>query len=348
MTRPLRVNSENGWYHVYARGVNRMTIFRDDRDREHLLELLEGVVDRYRVLLHAYVLMQNHFHLVLQTPDANLSKAMHWLNLSWAAWFNARHGRTGPVFQRPFGSKPVEDSSWAYQLSTYVHLNPLRIRAFSLNHRARAAARVGIGRKPTKEEVEERLKKLRSWKWSSYRFYAGYNKAPDWLYMEELLGRASRVEKDQKKEYRRHLQDILKQGGDTTVRERVVDAVAIGSAEFVRRIKEFGISGAMSRETSQKRSIRRRVGMDDVIRAVEETRGESWEEFANRHGDPGKALVMWLARKYTGLTLREIGQALGGRDYAAVSVMLKRFEQQLEDNKGLAKQKNEAADMINC
>ena len=107
-----------------------MILFADDRDREHLLDLLSDVSHRYRTLVHTYVLMDNHYHLILQTPEANLSKAMQWLNLSYAAWFNVRHQRTGPLYQRPFGSKPVEDGGWAYDLSKYVHLNPLRIRQF--------------------------------------------------------------------------------------------------------------------------------------------------------------------------------------------------------------------------
>ena len=125
MARPLRVNRPDGWYHAYGRGLNRMELYLDDGDRDHFLELLEEVVGRYRVQVHAYVLMGNHFHVAVRTPDANLSRAMQWLSLSYAAWFNARHRRRGPVFQRPFGSVPVQDPAWIYELSLYIHLNPL-------------------------------------------------------------------------------------------------------------------------------------------------------------------------------------------------------------------------------
>jgi REP element-mobilizing transposase RayT len=127
MARPLRVRVVYGWHHVFSRGLNRMVIYTDDRDREHFVELLAAAVGRYGLRLHAYALLDNHYHLLVQTPAANLSRAMQWLNLSYAAWFAARHGWQGPVFQRPYRDVPVENGALAYELSLYVHLNPLRI-----------------------------------------------------------------------------------------------------------------------------------------------------------------------------------------------------------------------------
>ena len=81
MTRPLRINLAGGWYHVTARGNNRQTIYADDRDRQHFLDLVGKMVERYRVRLHAYVLMTNHYHLLVETPEANVSQAIQWLNV---------------------------------------------------------------------------------------------------------------------------------------------------------------------------------------------------------------------------------------------------------------------------
>ncbi len=99
MARPLRHLIENGWYHVFGRGWERRDVFVDVRDREHFLELLEGLTDRYRFVIHAYALMDNHHHLIVQTPDANLSQGMQWFNTSYSAWFNARHDRVGSLWQ---------------------------------------------------------------------------------------------------------------------------------------------------------------------------------------------------------------------------------------------------------
>ena len=108
MARQLRHHFAGGWYHITTRGMWRKEIFETDRDREHFVELLEEMVERYDVVLHAYVLMDNHYHLLIETPEANASRALQWLNLSYAAWFNAKHERSGPVFQARFKSIPVD------------------------------------------------------------------------------------------------------------------------------------------------------------------------------------------------------------------------------------------------
>ena len=90
MSRPLRIDVAGGWYHVTARGIERRKIYRDDRDKEHFLEVLEDMVDRFGIAVHAYVLMENHYHLIVECPDANLSRAIQWLNVSYVVWFNSR------------------------------------------------------------------------------------------------------------------------------------------------------------------------------------------------------------------------------------------------------------------
>ena len=95
MARPLRMQYAGAWYHVTSRGQERQAIFRDDQDRAHFFELLEVIAERYQVRIHAYVLMTNHYHLSMETPEANLSRAMQWLNVSYGVWFNRWHGELG-------------------------------------------------------------------------------------------------------------------------------------------------------------------------------------------------------------------------------------------------------------
>ena len=132
MARPLRVNIPDGWYHCMHRGIERREIFTDTREHQYFLSLLGETVERYRFRVHAYCLMQSHYHAMIQTPDANLSDGMQWLGLSYSSWYNARHDRVGPLFQGRFKSVPVEAGSWAYELSLYVHLNPVRTVPFRL------------------------------------------------------------------------------------------------------------------------------------------------------------------------------------------------------------------------
>jgi len=348
MARPLRVDIAGGWSHVFARGLNGMRIFADDRDRQHFLELLGSMVERYRVELHAFALMSNHYHLIVRTPDGNLSRCIQWLNQSFAAWFNVRHDRKGTFFQRPFGSVPIENAAWAYELSLYVHLNPLRIKALGLSKRQRQAVNVtGVAAKPSADEVTRRLKKLREYPWSSYRAYAGYVEAPGWLVTEEVLRRATRLKKERVATYRRDARDRVSGGGDPTRLEGLRDGLAIGSADFVRRIKELGSEIGLTRETSGKRRLRQRVTMEEVIAAVVKVKGEPWEQFRGRWGDPGASLVMWLARQYTGLTLREIGQAVGGKDYAAVAMSIRRLAAHLRRDKALYQETARACQVLN-
>jgi REP element-mobilizing transposase RayT len=175
---------------VTARGDHRQAIFCDGRDEGHFLELLAQMRERFRVQVLAYVLMGNHYHLMVCTPEANLSRAMQWLNVSYSVWFNKRRGEVGHVFQGRFKAMVVEGEGWGIALSEYVHLNPVRIKALGQGERTRAAERQGLGRPPTREEVAARLERLRRYRGSSYRAYAGYAKTPEWLDTEVILSRA--------------------------------------------------------------------------------------------------------------------------------------------------------------
>ena len=108
MARPLRIDVEDGIYHVVTRGIDRNAIFRADGDRIHFIDLMAEAHQRFRLRFMAYVLMDNHVHLVVQTPDANLSRAMQWLKVSYSMWFNAKYHRVGPLFQGRFKSVLVD------------------------------------------------------------------------------------------------------------------------------------------------------------------------------------------------------------------------------------------------
>jgi REP element-mobilizing transposase RayT len=127
--------------------MGRREIFETDRDREHFIELLSMMVERYCVVLHAYVLMDNHYHLLIETPEGNASRALQWLNLSHAAWFKAKHSRSGPLFQARFKSIPVDgEGSWALTCSAYIHLNPVRIRSLGQGKEYRAREKADSSR----------------------------------------------------------------------------------------------------------------------------------------------------------------------------------------------------------
>ena len=126
MARPLRLEFENALYHITSRGNERRSIFRSDRDRKTFLAFLGQTAQRFGWSITAYVLTTNHFHLVIQTPQPNLSRGMHWLNSTYAGWFNRSRKRCGHLFQGRFKAFLIEKEAYFAEVLRYVVLNPVR------------------------------------------------------------------------------------------------------------------------------------------------------------------------------------------------------------------------------
>lgn len=326
MGRSLRVLVADGWYHVTARGNERRAIFRDARDHARFLECLKEMSHRYGVRIAAYALMGNHYHLLLQTPRPNLSAAMKWLNVSYTVWFNRRHQRAGHVLQGRYHAVLVDgEGAWLGTVADYVHLNPVRTAATGLGKSSRSAERAGVTEAPTTEKVTERRKRLRGYRWSSYPAYAGDAKAPDWLTLTEVYERTPGSSGDPRRRYREHLEGQLRQGTPETPWSHLRARLALGSEEFLRRIKGHGDRAEMT----ELRKLERRTGWEEIVRAVESVKGEKWTDFRDRHGDWGRDLAMYLARRNSDLMLAEIGARSGGLSYNAVAQAIRVFEAKL-------------------
>lgn len=165
MARPLRLEYPGALYHVTARGDRREDIYLHDRDRSGFLALLGEVCERFNWRIPAYCLMSNHYHLLVETPDDNLSKGMRQLNGVYTQRFNRRHGRVGHVFQGRYQALLVQKAGYLLELSRYIVLNPVRARM---------------------------VRTAREWRWSSYRATIGQANAPAWLQTDELLAQFSK------------------------------------------------------------------------------------------------------------------------------------------------------------
>ena len=328
MARPIRVDVEGGVYHVISRGIDRHEVFREDADRIHFLDRLAEAQRRFRLFVYGYVLMDNHFHLIVCTPDANLSRAIQWLKVSYSMWFNAKYKRVGPLFQGRFKSVLVDcDESWLLELGLYVHLNPVRVQALGLNKREQMIEARGWA-VPSSKVVKERLKVLREYRWSSYAYYAGYKrKSPAWLDLG-VMGRMAGTPTN----YRELVEQRVTNGVPEEFISQLKNQIALGSETFVDRMR--GLCD-FNRESAGRAVLRRRCGWDDVVKAIESVRGMKWDEFAGVRGDWGRAASYYFTRKYAGMTLAEIGTSAGGVDYAAVSALEKRFEKRLSTDKQL-------------
>ena len=311
-----------------ARGDHRQEIFSEEGDHGRFAELLEEMSERFRVGVMAYVCMGNHYHVMVRTPEANLSRAIQWLNISYSVWFNKRHRESGHVFQGRFKSIVVEGEAWGLELSQYVHLNPVRVKALGQGKPQRGADRAGVSRTPTADEVRKRLEKLRGYRWSSYRAYAGYCGTPGWLDMEELMARAGGPAR-----YREAVEDRIRQGVVESPWDQIKLGIALGAVEFAEKVRACVKSG---REMPGQRDLREQVDFEDVVGVVDRLTGEGWPVYRERHGDKRRDLVLWVARRCTGLTLAEIGRKAGGMDYAAVTMAVRRFPLACKRDKALA------------
>lgn len=337
MARPLRIDRPGAWYHVTARGIDRRTIYRADSDRSHWLELMPEFVQMFRLRLHAYVLMDNHFHLLVEALEGNLSVAMQWLQTSYSMWFNRKHGRVGPLFQGRFKAVVVEPQSWGLSVSRYLHLNPIRVKALGLGKQDRAADRLGVRGKAEAAMVQERLKRLRVYGGSSFRAYVGRVKTPEWLSTQTLLELGGRgTEAQRRMAYRDYVEEAVREGLEASPWEQLVGRVVLGSHGFVARMQRV-VSGN-GREQPQFKEVKSRPEWKHVVAAVERQRGLSWEEMRCRRGDWGRDLAWYLGRTECGLGLKALGATSGGVDYATVSAAINRMKGRLTKDRDFAVQ----------
>jgi len=335
MARPLRIDLAGGWYHVTSRGNERKPIFRDDRDRFHFLELLGESTERFHLRLHAYVLMPNHYHLVVETPEANLSRATQWLNVSYSVWFNRRHQRVGHLMQGRFKAIVVDRDRWALELSRYVHLNPVRVQAMGLDKRSQQLQRAGLGDQAEPQLVRERVAALRAYRWSSYRAYVGLAPCRSWLTRETVLGLLGAGPMEERMHrYRHDVEKAIRAGVAETPWEQLVGGVVLGSTRFMKTVR--GHLRGNEKEQAPLRQLKPRPGFATVVKAVERWKGETWAAFRDRHGDLGRDVALYIGRQRCGLTLGELGVAAGGIDYRSVGGAVKRIAQRAARDKFLA------------
>jgi hypothetical protein len=203
-----------------------------------------------------------------------------------------------------------------------VHLNPVRTAELGLGKAANRAEAAGMI-EPDGATLRQRLRTLRNYRWSSYPAYAGYAATPGWLSTDELLRRAGG-----RKTYRRFVQQHVTRGAEPEGFEDIAGRVILGSRAFLERAKDWGVS--VSREQPARRQVTRCVPAEAIMKVVEKHAGKPWVAFADRHGDWGRDLALYLARMKSGLTLRRIGEIAGGMDYKAVSKAIGRFKASLD------------------
>jgi REP element-mobilizing transposase RayT len=204
MARPLRLEFPGALYHLTGRGNARQKVFFTDADRELFLSTLAGVVTRYHWTCHAYCLMANHYHLLVETPKANLSIGMRQLNGIYTQRFNRRHNRVGHLFQGRFKAILVERESHLLELCRYIVLNPARVKGSA---------------------------KASTWKWSSYRATAGLASVPEFLSTDWILEQFGKSRSRARQQYR----EFVREGMASRPWDDLKGQIYLGSAAFIER-----------------------------------------------------------------------------------------------------------------
>lgn len=236
MSRPLRIEFPGALYHVTTRGDRRESIYHDDGDRAMWLDVLSQTCDRFDWVVQAYCMMSNHYHLMLQTPDANLGVGMRQLNGVYTQRSNKRHGRVGHVFQGRYKAILVDREAHLSELSRYVVLNPVR---------------AGL------------VADAADWAWSSYRATVGSEACPSWLDADALLAAFAQTRRRAVERYVDHVRAGV---GLPSVWSQLKHQLYFGDDAFVARMQRE--AGELSRQALEVPRAQRRAPAPPLARFV--------------------------------------------------------------------------------
>ena len=235
MARPLRIEFPGAIYHVTSRGNAQDAIFLDDIDRQNCLAVLELALRRFNVICHAYCLMPNHFHLLIETPDANLAKAIRQFNSTYTQAFNRRHGRVGHVLQGRYKSIIVDRDAYLLELCRYIVLNPVRAAMVS---------------------------KPGSYAWSSYRATAGLAQKPDFLTVDWVLQQFGSNRPQARQAYRRFVAAGIEMESPWN---NLKGQCLLGEAAFLRKLSPLLRDKSLFKEIPRVQRFADRPPLEEIL-----------------------------------------------------------------------------------
>jgi REP element-mobilizing transposase RayT len=308
MARPLRVEYPGAFYHVLNRGNNQEEIFLNDRDRQKFLEYLGKAHERFSIIIHTYCLMSNHFHLLVETPEPNLSRAMQWINVSYATYFNRKHGRHGHLFQGRFKAILIDADEYLKHLSRYIHLNPVRAKMVA---------------DPS------------NYRWSSYFAYISKERNPQFLETDRLLSNFGERKKEAKRHYKAFVEDANIRIFENP-HKQLTEGFILGDSDFVNWIRETFLSGRNDeKEVPQLRKLKPKIQLKNVVKAVCEEFACSEERIIKKGRKKNKAreVAIHLSRDLSGMSCKDIGLYFGGVSGALITIMSNRIAQEVAQNR---------------
>ncbi len=273
MSRPLRIEYDGALYHVTSRGNDRKSIYKVEEDRTLFLDILADTNRKFNWLCHAYCLMNNHYHLIIETPDGNLSKGMRQLNGVYTQTYNRMHHRVGHIFQGRYKAILIEKESHLLEACRYVVLNPVR---------------AGIAAQPGE------------WKWSSYKSTVGMEKPHPCLTTHWVLGQFGSKQKEAERGYRAFVEAGI---GEETIWKKVKAQSILGEDEFIENLIGYVKGHRDIREIPKNQRYLKRPGLEEIfsdkVRKNKLTRDRKISEAIEKYGYSQKDIADNLGLHYS-------------------------------------------------
>ena len=329
MARPLRIQYPGAYYHVTCRGNERKEIFLDAQDHNVFLEKLSLSLEIYTVSLLTYVCMSDHFHILVTTPEGNLSDFMHHFNISYTSAFNRRHHRVGHLYQGRYRAFLIDADTYLLAVSRYIHLNPIRAEAFS------------------DKTMKEKWDLLLHYGASSLSGYFSVRKRADFVDYSPVLDYVGGDNRRGRQAYRRFIRAGMEQELERPLEVGRGTGI-VGGSEFIQWIKEKVLrKEASKREQPALRELGKECDPEGLIEHFAHVIGEGRGDICKRGKKSlERALLMELLYRLCRITQPEIGRLVGGIDYSAVSQARKRLQIRLEREPNLKKRFDTITDHV--
>ncbi len=307
MARPLRIEYEGAIYHVTARGSERGKIFFSKRDYEKFKEYLAEAREKHGFILHSYVLMTNHYHMIIETPEKNLSRIMHHINSSYTAYTNIKRKRSGHLFQGRYKAIVVDKDNYLLELSRYLHLNPVRANM---------------------------TKRPEEYPYSSYN--AMISDTMETLVSTDTIhGLLANNRKLARERYRIFVESALGQELESPA-DKVYGGIILGSEGFIKEVlNRLEDDRLTSEEISNRKALRATIGKEEIVNSLCDQFGIPRKEITDKKWGEVRNAGIYLMKKYSGASNKEIGEIFGGMSYSVVTKAFQRFKKELGENKGL-------------
>ena len=321
MSRPLRIEFPGAWYHVMNRGAGRKHIFRQPDHRNVFHDLLGETYSLYGWEIHAYCLMDNHYHLLIHTPRGNLGRAMRHLNGLYTQRFNRSMKTDGPLFRGRYKAILVDANNYLLQVSRYIHRNPLEANQ--------------------SQNMHDPL-------WTSYPSYLARKKIAEWFVTSRILDLVGN--RNSRSLYRNYVKE---DNDDETTRFYSKGRLSpiLGDDRFIEGIESLLKKQALSPEIAEARIIRKPPSIDKIVCVCAEYFQLSREElFRSRRGvfSLPRNTVLYLCRTVGGHGLKEIADEFGSLGYSAVAKAVSRLNTIIEKDKNISQHISNITDILKC